>query len=62
MFNILQIESRNNKLELQSVSNKVLIEELDKLVERLSFPPEVYPIVKSVMFFHHNYSSYTYFQ
>nr|CAD1837291.1 unnamed protein product [Ananas comosus var. bracteatus] len=37
---IESIESRNNKLELQSVSNKVLIEELDKLLERLQIPSE----------------------
>lgn len=38
---ILQIESRNNKLEMQSVSNKALIEELDKLLECLRIPSEV---------------------
>ncbi|XP_072971123.1 exocyst complex component SEC3A-like isoform X2 [Typha angustifolia] len=37
---IESIESRNNKLELQSVSNKVLIQELDKLLERLQIPSE----------------------
>ncbi|ONK62739.1 uncharacterized protein A4U43_C07F7640 [Asparagus officinalis] len=37
---IESIESRNNKLELQSASSKVLIDELDKLLERLVFPPE----------------------
>ncbi|KAG9440846.1 hypothetical protein H6P81_021011 [Aristolochia fimbriata] len=37
---IESIESRNNKLELQSVNNKSLIEELDKLVERLRVPSE----------------------
>ncbi|XP_010906918.1 exocyst complex component SEC3A [Elaeis guineensis] len=37
---IESIESRNNKLELQSVSNKLLIEELDKLLERLQIPSE----------------------
>lgn len=37
----IQIESRNNKLEMQSVNNKVLIEELEKLLERLRVPPDV---------------------
>lgn len=38
---MLQIESRNNKLGMQSVNNKALIEELDKLLERLRIPSEV---------------------
>ncbi|MBA0561121.1 hypothetical protein Golob_017973, partial [Gossypium lobatum] len=33
-------ETRNNKLEVQSVNNKALIAELDKLVERFRFPSE----------------------
>jgi hypothetical protein len=37
----LQIESRNNGLEMQSVNNKALMEELDKLLERLRIPQEV---------------------
>lgn len=37
----VQIETRNNNLEMQSVNNKALIEELDKLLERLHVPPEV---------------------
>ncbi|GAB4858239.1 Exocyst complex component S3A [Ancistrocladus abbreviatus] len=37
---IQSIETRNNKLELQSMNNKTLIEELDKLVERLCVPAE----------------------
>ncbi|CAN4105275.1 unnamed protein product [Withania somnifera] len=37
---IESIESRNNKLEMQSVNNKALIEELDKLLERLHIPSE----------------------
>eukprot|EP01018_Ginkgo_biloba_P032200 Gb_27212 [translate_table: standard] len=37
---IESIESRNNKLEMQSVNNKALIEELNKLLERLRIPPE----------------------
>lgn len=37
---IESIESRNNKMEMQSVNNKSLIEELNKLVERLHVPPE----------------------
>ncbi|KAH7524038.1 hypothetical protein FEM48_Zijuj06G0075900 [Ziziphus jujuba var. spinosa] len=37
---IESIETRNNKLETQSVNNKALIEELDKLVERLRVPSE----------------------
>ncbi|PPR83583.1 hypothetical protein GOBAR_AA37124 [Gossypium barbadense] len=37
---IESIESRNNKLEMQSVNNKSLIEELDKLLERLCVPSE----------------------
>lgn len=43
MFSLsgVQIESRNNKLEMQSVNNKVLIEELEKLLERLRVPPDV---------------------
>lgn len=44
MFGGLQIETRNNKLEMQSVNNKSLIEELDKLLERLRIPSEVLPI------------------
>lgn len=36
-----QIETRNNKLETQSVNNKALIEELDKLLECLRVPSEV---------------------
>ncbi|XP_016575799.1 exocyst complex component SEC3A isoform X3 [Capsicum annuum] len=35
-----EIETRNNKLEMQSVNNKALIEELDKLLERLRIPSE----------------------
>lgn len=38
---ILQIELRNNKLEMQSVCSEALIEELDKLLERLRVPSEV---------------------
>ncbi|XAR61815.1 hypothetical protein NMG60_11016338 [Bertholletia excelsa] len=37
---IESIETRNNKLEMQSVNNKALIEELDKLVEKLRVPSE----------------------
>ncbi|XP_050208769.1 exocyst complex component SEC3A [Mercurialis annua] len=37
---IESIEIRNNKLEMQSVNNKSLIEELDKLLERLRVPSE----------------------
>ncbi|XP_061370679.1 exocyst complex component SEC3A-like [Gastrolobium bilobum] len=37
---IESIETRNNKLEMQSVNNKTLIEELDKLLEQLSIPAE----------------------
>lgn len=37
----IQIETRNNKLEMQSVNNKALIEELDKVIERLRVPSEV---------------------
>ncbi|KAL2242048.1 UNVERIFIED_CONTAM: Exocyst complex component SEC3A [Sesamum indicum] len=37
---INEIETRNNKLEMQSVNNKSLIEELDKLLERLRIPSE----------------------
>lgn len=37
---IESIESRNNKLEMQSVNNKALIEELDKLLECLRIPSE----------------------
>ncbi|KAK1324113.1 Exocyst complex component SEC3A [Acorus calamus] len=37
---IESIESRNNKLEMQSINNKALIEELDKLLERLRVPSE----------------------
>ncbi|KAL2937981.1 Exocyst complex component SEC3A [Bienertia sinuspersici] len=37
---IESIETRNNKLEMQSVNNKTLIEELDKLLERLCVPSE----------------------
>lgn len=38
---VLQIESHNNNLEMQSVNNKALIEELDKLLECLRIPYEV---------------------
>ncbi|KAH1064941.1 hypothetical protein J1N35_029928 [Gossypium stocksii] len=37
---IESIETRNNKLEMQSVNNKALIQELDKLLERLCVPSE----------------------
>ncbi|KAI4305349.1 hypothetical protein L6164_028720 [Bauhinia variegata] len=37
---IESIETRNNKLEMQSVNNKALIDELDKLIERLRVPSE----------------------
>ncbi|KAL7117186.1 hypothetical protein ACP275_03G057000 [Erythranthe tilingii] len=37
---IESIETRNNKLEMQSVNNKSLIEELDMLLERLRIPSE----------------------
>ncbi|RDX88147.1 Exocyst complex component SEC3A, partial [Mucuna pruriens] len=37
---IASIETRNNNLEMQSVNNKSLIEELDKLLERLRVPSE----------------------
>ncbi|KAK6939530.1 Exocyst complex component Sec3, PIP2-binding N-terminal domain [Dillenia turbinata] len=37
---IESIETRNNKLEMQSVNNKALIQELDKLLERLRVPSE----------------------
>ncbi|KAJ4701857.1 exocyst complex component sec3A [Melia azedarach] len=37
---IESIETRNNKLEMQSVNNKSLIEELDRLLERLRVPSE----------------------
>ncbi|KAI9201741.1 hypothetical protein LWI28_028448 [Acer negundo] len=37
---IESIETRNNKLEMQSVNNKALIEELDRLLERLRVPSE----------------------
>ncbi|XP_024635266.1 exocyst complex component SEC3A isoform X2 [Medicago truncatula] len=37
---IESIEIRNNKLEMQSVNNKSLIEELDKLIEQLNIPSE----------------------
>ncbi|KAI9113343.1 hypothetical protein K1719_015868 [Acacia pycnantha] len=38
---IESIETRNNKLETQSANNKVLIEEVDKLLENLHVPPEL---------------------
>lgn len=41
IFGGIQIETRNNKLEMQSVNNKALIEELDKVIERLRVPSEV---------------------
>lgn len=41
LFCGMQIETRNNKLEMQSVNNKALIEELDKVIERLRVPSEV---------------------
>ncbi|KAI3985934.1 hypothetical protein MKX01_039016 [Papaver californicum] len=39
---IESIETRNNNLEMQSINNKALIDELDKLLERLRVPPEIY--------------------
>lgn len=48
----LQIETRNNKLEMHSVNNKSLIEELDKLLERLRIPSEVLPFVLGFGNFH----------
>lgn len=39
---IWQIESRNNGLEMQSVNNKGLVEELEKLLDRLRIPQEVW--------------------
>ncbi|GAB2222046.1 hypothetical protein Drorol1_Dr00013244 [Drosera rotundifolia] len=47
---IESIETRNNKLELQSVNNKILIEELDKLVERLCVPSEYAACLKAGSF------------
>ncbi|KAJ0989448.1 hypothetical protein J5N97_007804 [Dioscorea zingiberensis] len=38
---IESIESRNNTLELQTVNNKLLTEELDRLLERLHIPNEI---------------------
>ncbi|KAK4277998.1 hypothetical protein QN277_015904 [Acacia crassicarpa] len=38
---IESIEIRNNKLEMQSANNKVLIDEVDKLLENLHVPPEL---------------------
>ncbi|XP_071728221.1 exocyst complex component SEC3A-like, partial [Rutidosis leptorrhynchoides] len=35
------IETRNNKLEQQSINYKALVVELDKLLEKLHIPPEV---------------------
>ncbi|XP_020592112.1 exocyst complex component SEC3A-like isoform X2 [Phalaenopsis equestris] len=37
---IESIESRNNKLEMQSLNDQTLVEELDKLLERLRIPSE----------------------
>ncbi|KAK9164050.1 hypothetical protein Syun_004952 [Stephania yunnanensis] len=37
---IESIEIRNNKLEMQSLNNKTLVEELDKLLKQLSIPSE----------------------
>lgn len=37
----VQIETRNNKLEMQSVNNGSLVEELNKLVAPLRVPSEV---------------------
>lgn len=39
----MQIETGNNRLEMQSVNNKSLVEELDKLLEKLRMPSEVFP-------------------
>nr|GMC52312.1 exocyst complex component SEC3A-like [Ipomoea batatas] len=36
----MQIEARNNKLEMQSVNNRKLIEDLDRLVEKFCIPAE----------------------
>lgn len=40
---LVQIETGNNRLEMQSVNNKSLVEELDKLLEKLRMPSEVFP-------------------
>nr|GLL18213.1 hypothetical protein Saspl_034285 [Ipomoea trifida]GMC50423.1 exocyst complex component SEC3A-like [Ipomoea batatas] len=37
---IFNIEARNNKLEMQSVNNRKLIEDLDRLVEKFCIPAE----------------------
>ncbi|KAM4121887.1 hypothetical protein ACB094_01G040100 [Castanea mollissima] len=47
---IESIETRNNNLEMQSVNNKALIEELDKLLERLHVPPEYAACLKGDSF------------
>ncbi|KAA8537681.1 hypothetical protein F0562_027329 [Nyssa sinensis] len=47
---IESIETRNNKLEMQSVNNKALIEELDKLLERLRVPSEYAACLKGGSF------------
>lgn len=44
----MQIEARNNKLELHSANHKELMEELDRLVGRLHIPPEVYLVYEEV--------------
>nr|GMC97867.1 MATH domain-containing protein At5g43560 [Ipomoea batatas] len=40
-FAHMQIEARNNNLEMQSVNNRKLIEDLDRLVEKVCIPAEV---------------------
>ena len=40
-FSYVQIETRNNNMEMQSVNYKSLIEEFDKLLERSRVPSEV---------------------
>lgn len=39
----MQIEAGNNRLEMQSMNNNSLVEELDKLLAKLRMPPEVFP-------------------
>jgi hypothetical protein len=48
---VLQIEWRNNRLELQSDSNVALINEVDKLLELLQIPPEVCILLMYYIYF-----------
>nr|GFB30099.1 exocyst complex component SEC3A-like isoform X1 [Tanacetum cinerariifolium] len=52
------IETRNNKLEMQSINYKSLVTELEKLLARLHIPPEVSACLASGTFDESHMSKY----